>query len=189
MPSFVPVINGKLRFHAKRICRKAGIVNQANTKPGRHLPPDHPQMIRVREWFSAADCPRPLQWSIGRKLWPDLVSVLLPFQTNAGPETKGIRWSSAQDIASACPPLHWAGAGKGVYGEHGRFHSGGAGREYREDSGRCGFLLSSRRIPHPSHSHKSILGWRDFGKRITFAADPIVLRSSNERKQNKDYIL
>ena len=51
MPSFVPAINGKLRFHAKRICRKAGIVNQANTKPGRHLPPDHPQMIRVREWF------------------------------------------------------------------------------------------------------------------------------------------
>ena len=44
------VILSVSRFHAHRICRKAGLVNRSNSKPGRHLPPGHPQLQRVQEW-------------------------------------------------------------------------------------------------------------------------------------------
>ncbi|CAK9049402.1 Malate dehydrogenase 2 [Durusdinium trenchii] len=36
--------------HAERICRKSGFLNRANPKPGKHLSPNHPQLLRVIDW-------------------------------------------------------------------------------------------------------------------------------------------
>ena len=38
------------RKFSQRICRRSGIAPCSNTKPGRHLPPNHPLLIRVQEW-------------------------------------------------------------------------------------------------------------------------------------------
>lgn len=40
-------------MHAARLCRKCGMMPTANTKPGKHLPPEHPQMQKVRSWLQA----------------------------------------------------------------------------------------------------------------------------------------
>lgn len=39
-----------IRKHAQRICRKCGLLPVLNSKPGRHLPYNHPQMEKVRSW-------------------------------------------------------------------------------------------------------------------------------------------
>lgn len=48
-----------LRRYARRIANKCGFVLMQNSKPGRHIPFDHPALVHMREWLS-------LQISSGR---------------------------------------------------------------------------------------------------------------------------
>lgn len=43
------------RKYVWRLLQKCGIKSQANTKPGKHLPYDHPEMQAVRAWVAMAN--------------------------------------------------------------------------------------------------------------------------------------
>ena len=40
------------RRHARRLANRCGLILTANTKPGRHIPFDHPSLVHMREWIS-----------------------------------------------------------------------------------------------------------------------------------------